>query len=575
MTTYHPLKRISLLVTVAFTMVLTGCGERPQAKPTVKADIKLTPEQESAVLVKNADSGDQEAQVKLGIIYVKGEGVPKDDTKAFEYFQKAAIQGSSMGQLYLADRYKSGIGVAKDIAKAVDWYQKSAAQNNSAAQFQLALMHLSDDEAGRDVAKAEALLQQAADNGSDIAISFLGSSYQGFGPHFKKDLAKEVSLYRKHAERGNSTAQRRIGQMYARGDGVPLDDQTALAWYRKAAEQGDSTAQFNLGIRYEEGVTVPKDVSIAFGWFQKAAIQGDSEAQQNLGLMYMRGYGTLEDKVLAYAWTNIAASGVLALPNASKNRNVIESILSKDELLEAQRISSGWKVGQDLVREVRTANVGKPSVNGSMVKVSTGTLFVVGKAGHAITNQHVVNGCTELRIQGREGVAKLVTDDKVNDLALLQIQGQIAAFGSIISDPGKMRQGEDVLVFGFPLNAVLSSAGNLTPGIVSALTGHGNNTNQIQITAPIQPGSSGSPVMNRQGDVVGVVAMKLSDAKMAQATGQVGQNVNFAVSGQTLKTFLDTHKVSYKSSGLFSFDMSSADLADEARKWTMVVECWK
>ena len=70
--------------------------------------------------------------------------------------------------------------------------------------------------------------------------------------------------------------------------------------------------------------------------------------------------------------------------------------------------------------------------------------------------------------------------------------------------------------------------------------------------------------------------MKLDDKKMAKATGQIGQNVNFAVSGQTLKAFLDTHKVEYRSGGgLLSFEKNTADLADEARKWTLVVECWK
>jgi S1-C subfamily serine protease len=138
-----------------------------------------------------------------------------------------------------------------------------------------------------------------------------------------------------------------------------------------------------------------------------------------------------------------------------------------------------------------------------------------------------------------------------------------------------LRQGEDVVVFGFPLNSVLSSGGNLTPGVVSALTGLGNNTNQIQITAPIQPGSSGSPVLNKKGAVIGVVSLKLSDSQMVTSTGSVGQNVNFAVNGQTLKTFLDMHKVTYNTGRLFSWEKTAADLADEARKWTMVIECWR
>lgn len=219
----------------------------------------------------------------------------------------------------------------------------------------------------------------------------------------------------------------------------------------------------------------------------------------------------------------------------------------------------------------RTAPVG-----GTPTKKGSGTVFVVNKDGFAVTNNHVVDGCTELRIEGREGPVKRVTEDAVNDLAVIKLSGDFQSSAAVASDPTKLRQGEDIVVFGFPLNTVLSSGGNLTPGVVSALTGLGNNTNQIQITAPIQPGSSGSPVINRKGEVVGVVSMKLSDSKMASVTGQIGQNVNFAVSGQTLKTFLTTHKVDYRNGTSFSFfDKSTADLADEARKWTLILECWK
>ena len=82
-----------------------------------------------------------------------------------------------------------------------------------------------------------------------------------------------------------------------------------------------------------------------------------------------------------------------------------------------------------------------------------------------------------------------MTVDAVNDLALIKISGGVQASAVIAADPTKLRQGKDIGVFGFPLNGVLSSGGNLTPGVVSALTGLGNNINQLQIiqtTAPIQ-----------------------------------------------------------------------------------------
>ena len=326
---------------------------------------------------------------------------------------------------------------------------------------------------------------------------------------------------------------------------------------------------------YMLGEGVPKDDAKAFEWTQKAAAQGEEDAQFRLGMAYYFGNGVATDNVLAYAWSNLA--NAKSVERAWNIRMMAENKMTPAEIAEAQRLSSGWKLGVLLARESGSAGVGKqPASPGSLAKKGTGTAFIVNASGHAITNHHVVDGCTEVRAEGRDGVVKVVTSDVVNDLAQLQIPGVPSAQATIASDPAKLRQGGDIVVFGFPLNAVLSSGGNLTPGVVSALTGLGNNTNQIQITAPIQPGSSGSPVINKKGEVVGVVAMKLSDSKMAKATGQIGQNVNFAVSGQTLKTFLDTHKVEYRTGGMFSFGgKSTADLADEARKWTLVVECWK
>ncbi len=289
--------------------------------------------------------------------------------------------------------------------------------------------------------------------------------------------------------------------------------------------------------------------------------------------MYYSGEGVPTDFVLAYAWYNLAAAG--GQNDAVKSREFIEKRLSSIHIAEAQRLGSNWQKGQVLAREGRSPGVVSTEPPSGLAKKRTGTLFLVSKAGHAITNHHVIAGCKELRIAGRAGDAKLITEDSANDLALIQVSGTVQATAPLAADPFKLRQGEDIVVFGFPLNSLLSSGGNLTLGVVSALTGLGNDTNQIQITASIQPGSSGSPVLNKKGEVVAMVSMKLSDRKMAAATGQVGQNVNFAIRGQTLRAFLDAHNVDYTSgAGWLLREKSIPDLGDEARKWTLIVDCW-
>ena len=530
-----------LLITglVFLGVLLAGCDKAAPPNAAQKGTEAETPEKKLADLVKRAERGDANAQSALGLMYYKGDGVPKDAAKAAEWFQKAAAQGHAKAQLNLGVIYVKGEGVPKDAAKAVDWWQKAAAQDNADAQINLGRIY-------------------------------------GRGEGVPKDAAKAIEWFQKAAAQGNSHAQYILGLSYAIGEGVPKNAAKAFEWYQKAAVQGNANAQFQLGVSYAGGERIPKDEAKAFEWVQKAAVQGHAEAQSFLGLMYDLGKGIPEDKVLAYAWSNLSASQ--GYKNETEIRADVERRMLAVELAEAQRLSSTWKRGQILVREGRSASAGAaPSTTpGNLSKSGTGTLFLVNTTGQAITNHHVVAGCSELRIEGRDGLAKVVTEDAVNDLALAQIPGEAKTSAAITSEPGKLRQGEDIVVFGFPLNAVLSSGGNLTPGVVSALTGLGNNTNQIQITAPIQPGSSGSPVLNKKGEVVGVVSLKLSDSKMARATGQIGQNVNFAVNGQTLRTFLDTHKVDYRSGGgFFSRDKSTADLADEARKWTLVVECWR
>lgn len=568
-------------------------------------DLSVPSDNETAGIRKKAEHGDAAAQTRLGRMYRYGKGAAKDASKAMEWFRKSAEQRDAIAQLNLAWMYRHGIGVTKDASKAVEWFRKAAEQRNAIAQFQLGLLYSEGEGVPRDATEATAWYRKAADQdyaeaqfhlgrmytrgqglpkdeakaaewyrkaaeqGHINALFHLGLSYHG-GLGLPKDLAKAAEAYRKAAEQGDSKAQTLLGYLYDRGEGLPKDVAKAVEWYKKAADKGEAFAQNNLGVKYEHGVGVPRDSVKAVEWYHKAAEQGDTFAQRNLGVMYANGNGVGRDIVLAYAWLNLAAAG--GHENARELRDSLG--LSNEQRAEAERLSSNWEKGQRIVRD-GTAYKSSGTVSGKPTKTGAGTAFLVSKAGHAVTNHHVVANCAKVRVEGRDGEVKVVTSDVANDIALLHVPGEIGAAATLSDAPGKLRQGEDVVVFGFPLNAVLSSGGNLTPGVVSALTGLGNNTNEIQITAAIQPGSSGSPVLNKKGEVVGVVSMKLSDREMARATGTLGQNVNFAVSGLTLTAFLQAHKVNYRTGSLFSFGKDSADLADEARKWTLVVECWK
>lgn len=545
---------------------------------------------------KAAKQGNAEAQYRLGKLYdprgfsdLKPKKREKNQATALHWFEKAAEQNHGETLHRLGELYAEGGGAQPDPWKSFSYFEKAAELGHADSQAKLGYLlytgaPLDPSTCGNAPAPA----------GNPIALGKIHGKIQWTSCTADKNPSAAATWWEKAASQGLAYAKYNLAIVYRTGDGATKDAARAFKLFEAVARLGDPEslkpgsavdliftldyvfeAQAFVGDMYSNGEGTPKDDAKAVTWYQKAASSGNAHAQQNLGVAYLRGEGVAADLVLAYAWSNLASSQ--GNTDAGTNRDTAAARMSPNEIAEAQRLASNWKPYQTIVRESSNAEgVKQASTQGTLAKSGTGTAFFINKAGQSITNHHVINGCAEVRAEGREGAVKVITSDVVNDLALLQISGTVAVSAAVASEPAKLRQGEDIVVFGFPLNSLLSSGGNMTPGVVSALTGLGNNTNQIQITAPIQPGSSGSPVLNKKGEIVGVVSMKLSDSKMAKATGSVGQNVNFAVSGQTLRTFLDTHKVEYRSGSVFSFgSKSTADLADEARKWTLVVECWK
>lgn len=202
----------------------------------------------------------------------------------------------------------------------------------------------------------------------------------------------------------------------------------------------------------------------------------------------------------------------------------------------------------------------------------SGTGFFVSTQGHVVTNEHVVESCSTIIVKG-DGLtprtATLMASDKENDLALLKVDQVSPGSGSLRVG---IRLGEPVAVFGFPLTDVLAASGNFTTGHVSALAGMGNDARHVQISAPVQKGNSGGPLLDESGNVVGVVTYKLNAVKAASATGDIPQNVNFAVKTTSLLNFLDLNRVTYKM-GSLGETLKSADLAERGQAMSVLVQC--
>ena len=130
------------------------------------------------------------------------------------------------------------------------------------------------------------------------------------------------------------------------------------------------------------------------------------------------------------------------------------------------------------------------------------------------------------------------------------------------------------MAFGFPLSGLLSDSGNLTKGSITASSGLGDSTSQVQISAPVQAGNSGGPLIDYSGNVVGVVVSKLSALKVAEITGDLPQNVNFAIKRRIVEAFLDSHDVDYISAQSTE-NLDAADIAGAAKKYTVRVLCWE
>jgi S1-C subfamily serine protease len=234
----------------------------------------------------------------------------------------------------------------------------------------------------------------------------------------------------------------------------------------------------------------------------------------------------------------------------------------------------------------RPAAGGKPAPGATAVAaegksdarpIFTGSGVFISDDGYLLTNNHVIESCRTIRVWRNGDVdkpASIVARDTANDLALLTSELRVKTDDvAIFRRDQPVRAGESIAVYGFPLAGALSSSGNIVSGNITALAGVGDDVRYFQISAPIQPGNSGGPLLDAAGLVVGVVNAKLNELAFARETGDLPQNVNFAIKENVVTSFLEAHSIGYASARP-GVKVELTAVADRAQRFTAQVVCY-
>ena len=245
-----------------------------------------------------AEQVDAKSQEMIGFMYLQGQGVPRGDLLAVQWYRRAAEQGHAGSQNSLGVLYESGRGTPKDYATAAEWYRR------------------------------------AAEQGYVDAKNNLGRAYME-GRGVPANYPEARRLFSEAAAEGWGQAMINLGRMHQLGRGMKVDLEEASRWYVRAADAGlTGRARTHLVEAAKRGSDA------AATWLHDTANSGDPAVQRELGLMYSSGVGTLQDFVRAHLWLNLAAA--LGNANAAADRTRVEDRMSTAELQEARDRAAAW-----------------------------------------------------------------------------------------------------------------------------------------------------------------------------------------------------------------------------------------
>ena len=300
-------------------------------------------------LKKLTETGDSDAQSKLGILYARGVGVNKDLTEAAKLFEQAARAGHAKAQVDLAAAYLLGNGVDRNPTTAGHWYERAAKSENGQAQIELGMLKIrgvgcrQDIESGLNwIKKAAAQRHPAYAKQALNLLSRLEANPPKSGP--------DIGALKERAEKGELKAQLELAHRYETGGGLEVDFSSAHRWLDVAVSQGSASASHHLGGMLMAGRGLKKNPEKAAHYWGLAARLGHRGAQVDYAVACAKGYGMEKDLPEAYYWMLIVRK-TTASEAQQKSLRALQGIISgglkPDEILEGLKRSRAWKSPED------------------------------------------------------------------------------------------------------------------------------------------------------------------------------------------------------------------------------------
>jgi len=316
-------------------------------------------EEASGWLRKAAMQGNAESMFNLGMLYLRGHGVPKDRLFALSWFLiaeydvddvtrkdihkmigmasksdrrlAAKLSKVIMGKMVVSPMFADGVSRLEE-GKTFLSKLELAHEGRPEDQFELARLYHQGVGTIKDSAEAALWCRKAAEQGHVEAMRTMAMTLRD-GDGVTKDLVEMAAWFRKAAEKGDATSQHQIGICYIEGYGVAKDEKQAEFWVRKAAEQGHPIAQANLGSALLTSVDQARFPE-AFKWLKLSAQQGHPGGMYKYGLALFIGMGCAENRVEGAAWLMVCTPAM----DTEEQKNVIKKTL--DQLTQSERTNA-------------------------------------------------------------------------------------------------------------------------------------------------------------------------------------------------------------------------------------------